>query len=145
MSTIASQTSRAVASPKEGDEPHSTGLMTVGHSITGGVVSNMSIVLLHVAVFPQSSVAVYVLVTLDPRRHEPGIVTSVYVIPTKASHASMAEGVPNDNDDPHSAGLLTTGQMITGGVLSCTTMVLLQAAVFPQSSIAIQVLVTLYS
>jgi hypothetical protein len=35
------------------------------------------------------------------------------------------------------------GQVIDGGVISCTTTVPLQVAVLPQSSVAVQVLLTL--
>ena len=61
---------------------------------------------LQVAVFPQSSVAVQVLVTLYVPAHEPCVVTSLKVIATVPSHASVAAGGVNTG---------TAGQLI--GVL----------------------------
>ena len=45
----------------------------------------------------------------------------------------------------HSIGVTTIGQVMTGGVLSVTEIVLLHVAELPQSSVAVQVRVTLYS
>lgn len=104
--------------PNESGEPHSTGLVTIGHVIKGGVLSCINIVLLQEAVLPQSSVAIQVLVTLYSWAHNPGTVTSVNDIATKASHASTAVAVPNEGVDPHSIGLITTGQLMIGAVLS---------------------------
>ena len=48
--------------------------------MTGGVISRTTMVLLQVAVFPQSSVAVHVLVTLYVTGQVPGVVASTKVI-----------------------------------------------------------------
>ena len=100
-------------------------------------------VALHVLVLPQSSVAVQVRVTLYSCGHKPSIVISEKLISTTASHSSMAVAVPKEGIAPHSIGLTTIGQVMTGTVLSCTNMVAEQVDELPQSSVAIQVRVTL--
>ena len=60
--------------------------------IVGGVMSRTTIVPLHVDVFPQSSVAVQVRVTLYVPVHDPCVVASENVIATVASQASVAVG-----------------------------------------------------
>ena len=50
---------------------------------------------LQVALLPQSSVAVHVLVVLYVPEHEPAVVTSEKVILTVASQASVAVGATN--------------------------------------------------
>ena len=105
----------------------------------------MTMVALQVAVFPQSSVAVQVLVTLANSGQTPGVVTSEKVTTTVASHASLTVGGVNTGDDRQSIGVVWAAQVIVGGVLSWTTMVALQVAVFKQSSVAVHVLVTLYA
>src|SRR6187431_1571134 len=99
---------------------------------------------LQVAEFPQSSVAVHVRVTLYVPAHEPGVDTSTKVIVTVASHASVAVGSVNTGSAGQSTGEVCATHVIVGGVISCTTMVPLQVAVFPQSSVAVQVRVVLY-
>ena len=56
------------------------------------MISCTTIDLLHVAVFPQSSVAVHVLVAVNVPGHVPGVEPSVNVIVTVRSHASVAVG-----------------------------------------------------
>ena len=58
--------------------------------MVGAVISRTTIVLLHEAVLPQSSVAVHVRVTLYVPAHEPGVVASTKVTATVASQASVA-------------------------------------------------------
>ncbi len=112
--------------------------------ITGAVISCTVIVWLAVAVLPQSSVAVHVLVMLYVPAHDPGVVTSFDVSATLLSHASVAVGVANDG----AAGQLIVdgaGSVeITGAVISCTVIVCDAVAVLPQSSVAVHVRVTLY-
>ena len=60
--------------------------------IVGAVISRTTMEALHVAVFPQSSVAIHVRVTLYVPAHDPCVVASVNVIDTVASHASVAAG-----------------------------------------------------
>ena len=64
ISTFASQLSEAVAAGNTGDAGHSIGDTTVGQVIVGAVISLTTIVRLQVEKLPQSSVAVYVRVTL---------------------------------------------------------------------------------
>src|SRR6188474_1557281 len=115
---------------------------TDGQVMLGGVLSSTLIVRLQVAVLPQSSVAVQVRVTL-------GIpvqlaeVTSLNVMDTEASQASLAVAAPKVGTDGQLIGDTTVGQVMLGGVISCTLIVRLQVAVLPQSSVAVQVRVTL--
>ena len=55
-----SQASVAVAEPNTGIAGHSINATTSGHVKTGGVLSSINIICRHVAVFPQSSVALQV-------------------------------------------------------------------------------------
>ena len=59
-----SHASVAVAAGNVGVAGHSIGETTVGHVITGAVLSVTEMVLLHVEELPQSSVAIHVRVTL---------------------------------------------------------------------------------
>src|SRR4051812_40247748 len=138
--TLWSQASEAVAAPNEGDAGHST-FDTVGHVITGGVLSVTEIALLQVEELPQSSVAVQVRVIENSWGQLPGVVTSEDVGITLWSQASEAVAEPNEGDAGHST-FDTVGHVIEGGVLSVTEMVLLQVEELPQSSVAVQVRVT---
>jgi len=60
-----------------------------------------------------------------------------------ASHASVAVGGLNVGVAGHKIGVVCATQVIVGGVLSWTTIVALHVAVLAQSSVAVQVLVTL--
>ena len=73
----------------------------------------------------------------------PGVVTSENVIATVRSHASVAVGATNTGKAGQAIGVTCVAHVMVGGVISCTTMVPLQVAVLPQSSVAVQVLVTL--
>ena len=69
--------------------------------------------------------------------------TSEKVMTTVRSHASVAVGGVNTGVAGQAIGDVCVTQVMVGGVMSCTAMVPLQVAVFPQSSVAVQVLVTL--
>jgi hypothetical protein len=138
--TLGSHRSEAVAAPKLGVLGHST-LDTEGHVIEGAVLSVTEMVRLQVDVLPQSSVAVQVRVTEYSAGHEPGVVTLLDVISTLTSHRSEAVAAPKLGVFGHST-LDTEGHVIEGGVLSVTEMVRLQVAELPQSSVAVQVRVT---
>ena len=71
------------------------------------------------------------------------MVTSANVTATIGSHRSVAVAAGNTGVDGQLMGDVTVGQVISGGVISCTTTVRLQVAVFPQSSVAVHVRVTL--
>ena len=111
--------------------------------MVGGVISLTTIVRLHVTLLPQSSIAVHVRVTLYVPAQEPCEVASTNVIVTVASQASVAIGATNTGKAGQLIGVLCSAQTIVGGVMSRTTIVRLQVAVLPQSSVAVHVLVTL--
>jgi len=74
------------------------------------------------------------------------VVTSLTNVTTGVEHASVAVTDPIFGAGTWLAHWKVTaaGHVMVGGVISCTTIVLLQLAVFPQSSVAVQVLVALY-
>src|SRR6187549_4189874 len=98
---------------------------------------------LHVDALPQSSVAVHVRVVLYAPTHEPGVVASTNVIVTVASQASVAVGGVNTGNAGQLTGVVCAAHVMVGGTLSSTTIVALQVAVLPQSSVAVQVRVVL--
>ena len=63
-------------------------------------------------------------------------VTSVNAMFTEASQASVAVAAGKTGEAGQLIGDTTVGQLITGAVMSCTTMERLQVAVLPQSSVA---------
>ena len=81
----------------------------------GGVLSITRIVREQVAVLPQSSVAVQVRVTPP---WQPGVVTSLNVIDTEASQASLAVAAPKAGPAGQLTGDTTVGQVMLGGVMS---------------------------
>ena len=108
------------------------------------MISCTTIDLLHVAVLPQSSVAVHVLVAVYVPAQDPGVLKSENVIVTLGSQVSVAVGGVNNGVAGQLIGVVCVTQIIVGGVMSCTTIVLLHVAVFPQSSVAVHVLVAVY-
>ena len=94
--TLGSQVSVAVGGVNNGVAGQLIGVVCVTQIIVGGVMSCTTIVLLHVAVFPQSSVAVHVLVAVYVPGHDPGVVTSVKVMATNGSQVSVAVGGRNN-------------------------------------------------
>ena len=73
------------------------------------------------------------------------MLTSAKVGTTLASHASVAVAAPKDGVAGHSIGVVTEGQLMVGAVLSVTDIALLHVDALPQSSVAVQVLVIVYS
>ena len=71
------------------------------------------------------------------------MVTSEKVKVTVKSQASVAVGGTNTGSAGQLIGVVWATHVIVGGVISCTTIVLLHVAVLRQSSVAVQVLVTL--
>ena len=71
-----------------------------------------------VAVFPQSSLAVHVRVTLYVPAHVPGVVASTKVIVTVPSHASVVVGGVNTGRAGQSTGEVWATHVITGAVMS---------------------------
>ena len=72
----------------------------------------------------------------------PGVVTSANVMSTLGSHVSVAVAGGNTGTAGQLIGEVTVGQVIVGGVMSCTAIVRLHVALLPQSSRAVQVRVT---
>ena len=94
---------------------------TDGQVMLGGVLSCTLIVRLQVAVLPQSSVAVQVRVTFGiPVQFAE--VTSLNVMSTDVSQASLAVAFPKVGVAGQLIGDTTVGQVIVGGVLSRTLM-----------------------
>ena len=71
------------------------------------------------------------------------MVTSLKVTVGLASQVSVAVGAGKTGVAGHWIGETAAGQVMVGGVVSCTTTVWLQVAVLPQWSVAVQVRVTL--
>ena len=72
------------------------------------------------------------------------MVTSEKVTVTLVSHKSDAVGSMNSGTPGQSIGVTcAVSQVIVGAIVSCTTIVALHVDVFKQSSVAVQVLVTL--
>jgi hypothetical protein len=73
---------------------------------------------LQVAVFPQSSVAVHVLVVLYVFGQDPGVLTSEKVMLTLGSQVSDAVGGLNTGVAGQLIGVVCATQVMVGGVLS---------------------------
>jgi hypothetical protein len=102
-----------------------------------------------VLLFPQSSVALQVRLIVYSCGQFPAMVTSVDVIVGVASQLSVAVAVPLLPPGAvlavHSMVILGGQNVITGGVLSSTKMVWRHVLELPQSSVARQVLLIVYS
>src|SRR5207342_1802424 len=140
----APQASLAVAVANDGVSGHSM-VVAAGNALnTGGVLSSTVITWEAVAVLPQASVAVNVLVRVYSLAHAPLVVTSADVIVT-APQASLAVAVANDGVSGHSMVVAAGNALNTGGVLSSTVIIWEAVAVLPQASVAVNVLVRVYS
>ena len=113
-------------------------------AITGAVISRTLIVCEAVHELPQLSVAVQVRVTLYASAQVPAVVTSTKPNVTVASHASVAVAVANEGTSGQSIVDGAGNAAITGAVMSRTLIVCEAVLELPQSSVAVQVLVTLY-
>ena len=120
-----------------------------GQVMTGGVLSSTRITWRHVLELPQSSVALHVLLMVySCGQTVLWTVTSVDVIVGVGSQLSVAVAVPLV---PPGAVLAVHsivkfgGQVMTGGVLSSTTITCRQELELPQSSVALQVRRMVYS
>src|SRR6187431_1649305 len=89
----------------------------------GGVLSITTIVRAQVELLPQSSVAVHVRVILYVPVHVPCVVVLTKEIVTLGSQASTALAIPNSGTAGQEIGLATSGQVISGAVLSSTVKV----------------------
>ena len=116
--TVGSQVSVAVGGINTGVAGQLIGVVCVAQVIVGGEISRTTMVLLHVAVLPQSSVAVHVLATLYVFGQEPGVVTSEKVTVTVPSHASDTVGGINTGVAGQLIGVDCVAQVKVGGVIS---------------------------
>src|SRR5207342_1370990 len=136
--------SLAVGVPNDGVSGHSMVAATGTEVNTGAVLSSTVITCEAVAVLPQASVAINVLVRVYSLAHVPGAEASVEVIDT-APHASLAVGVPKLGVKGHSMVAAAGTEVNTGAVLSSTVITCEAVAVLPHASVAINVLVRVYS
>ena len=141
IATVPSHESVAVGATHAGVAGQLIGVVWVAHVIVGGVTSCTTIERLQVAVLPQSSVAVHVLVAVKVPGQLPGVEESEKVIATVASQASVADAAAHVGVAGQLIGVVCVTHVIVGGVLSNTTIELLHVAVLPQSSVAVHVLV----
>ena len=105
---------------------------------TGAVVSTTVTVCVHAPAFPQSSVVVQVRVITDSCGQVPAVTASPSVIAGAASQLSVAVATPVPVDvrsSVHST-VASSGQVITGAVVSTTATVCVQELAFPQASVA---------
>src|SRR5690606_9028585 len=125
LSTAIEQLSVAVANPVESgsvDWVQST-VTSAGHTISGAVVSTTLIICVQTTRFPQSSSAIHVLSIENVPSHNPSITTSSYVIFVISNvQLSVAVAIPVLEGSVlslHSI-VMSSGQVITGGVVSST-------------------------
>lgn len=138
------QLSVAVGVVHDGVPEHSIADGPGNPEITGGVVSSTLITWDAVAVFPQPSSAVQVRVIVYSFGHAPFVVTSANV-KVGTPQLSVAVGVAQDGVPEHSMDEGPGNPEITGGTVSSTLIVWVAIDVLPQSSVAVQVRVMLYS
>src|SRR5207247_163276 len=139
----ASQVSVAVGAGNTGAAGQLIGEAATGQVIVGGVTSCTTTVWLHEAELPLQPVAVQVRVMLYVSAQAPGVVASLNVTTGAASQVSVAVGAGNTGAAGQLIGEAATGQVIVGGVTSCTTTVWLHEAELPLQSVAVQVRVML--
>src|SRR6476620_2622553 len=136
---LGSQRSVAVGVSHDGVASQSIVVAPGNADIVGGVTSCTLIVCVAVAVLPQASVAVHVLVMLNVPAQAPGVVTSLKVSVGLGSQRSVAVGVSHDGVASQSIVVAPGNADIVGGVTSCTLIVCVAVAVLPQASVAVHV------
>ena len=95
--------------------------------------------------FPQSSVAVHVLVTVYSPAQSPNAVTSANSSVKALPQASVAVAVAKDGVDGQLMVDVAGSAPITGASVSMTCMVCDAVDALPHASVAVHVLVTSYS
>ena len=138
------QLSVAVGLPQAGMPSHSIDDGPGTPEIVGGIVSSTLITWVAVAVLPQPSSAVQVRVIVYSFGHEPFTVASAKVN-VGVPQLSVAVGVAKFGVPSHSIVDGPGKPLITGGVVSSIVKTWEAVAVFPQSSVAVQVRVMVYS
>jgi hypothetical protein len=144
VSVAVPHASLAVGEENEGVTVHSIVISAPTPLMTGAVLSSTVIVCAAVAVLPQASAAVHVLVMEYSPAQAPGVVTSLNVS-VAVPHASLAVGDENEGVTVHSIVTSAPTPEMTGGVLSSTVIVCEAVEVLPQASVAVHVLVMEYS
>jgi hypothetical protein len=122
-----------------GTELHCTVWFGPTPLITGAVLSLIVMVCEAVAVLPQASVAVHVLVITIGQA--PETVTSTKVNVGLGSHRSVTVGVDQTGVAGHAIVWFGPTPLITGAVLSSIVIVCEAVEVLPQASVAVHVLV----
>lgn len=114
-----------------------------GHVNTGARLSSTNMVCTQVLELPQSSVATHVRVMVLSCGQDAPVVISVNVTTGSESQLSVAVAVPVAGGKVLAvhAIVIFGGQVITGGVSSCTRIIWIQVLELPQSSVAFHVLV----
>ena len=145
---VGSQLSVAVAVPVAGGfiwAEHSI-VKSGGHVIAGGTLSFMKINCTQVLELPQLSVALHVREMILSWGQAPPAVASVNVMAGVTSHISVAVALPVFAGAVLAVQETDTfaGQVITGGVLSVSTIICIHILVLPLSSVAFQVRVMMY-
>ena len=116
-------------------------VMGAGQVMAGGSVSLTVTVKVHVAVFPDASVAVQVTVVVPFGKAEPEAGEQLVVTPGQLSLAAGAK-VTTAEHWPGSVDLVMfAGHAMVGLSVSLTVTVKVQVAVFPDVSVAVQVTV----
>jgi hypothetical protein len=114
--------SLAVGEEKKGVTVHSIVTSAPTPLMTGAVLSSTVIVCEAVAVLPQPSVAVHVLVMEYSPAQAPGVVTSAK-LKLAVPHASLAVGEENEGVTVHSIVTSAPTPLMAGAVLSSTVIV----------------------
>jgi hypothetical protein len=110
--------------------------------ITGGVLSPTLICCDAVALLPQASVAVHVLVRVYEPAHEPLVLVSAKVMRGVLSQLSVAIGVPATGTVPPQLRVVFAGMFVSvGGVRSPTEITWEAVVELPHASVAVQTLV----
>ena len=112
---------------------------------TGAVLSSTVITCDAVAVLPQASVAVNVLVTVYSLAQVPGVVASVDSDRYSTTGIGCSWCTERMELAGHSIVTAAGTEVNTGAVLSSTVITCEAVAVLPQASVAVNVLVTVYS
>ncbi len=140
----------AVATPIAAEDEHipasALRVAVAGQVITGNSSSVTTTSSVHVEMFPHTSVAVTITVVVPIGKKLPGAMLYEMVTSPLQLSVAIAEKVTLA---PHCPGALPTvilaGQLIIGATVSSTVITWLAEALFPAISVAVHVLVTVYS
>jgi hypothetical protein len=139
LTLTAPQLSLAVGASKSHSVPHST-VRPAAHAMVGGVESPTVTVWLQRLVWPQSSRASHVRIALKVLP-QPVLVTVLTMLMLTPPQLSLALGASKVHSAPHST--VRSGWQVMDGGVSTTVIVWLHVTVWPQSSRAVQVRLTI--